>query len=328
MEVKLLNADFTLSAVIDTPRVLRYSECFYDSGSLYMEVGFEKSIYEKLKPPCRILVGDLIYNVERRWFVDDIIRVYGVGIFDEFKHKSILMGEELTARPSEILNHYAQKMVFEGVDYEVLSLQSDDERVYSGVEWCESLYDIITRLCFEYSIGFRIVYSFDLGKIRFHILDARDRASNEASELTFISDRMDTYTDIETDFDITNYKNKLELIWKINSLHEVKTFVFDRVPNGEAERTLTDYKHIVGQTETELRNLFYARARELFKTYRKKHQYKVKLRQDPKHRVGDICYVESTALGEKDYALLTVREVEITDTYATETLTLEVEYGS
>ena len=108
----------------------------------------------------------------------------------------------------------------------------------------------------------------------------------------------------------------------------MKTFVFDRVPNGEAERTLTDYKHIVGQTETELRNLFYARARELFKTYRKKHQYKVKLRQDPKHRGGDICYVESTALGEKDYALLTVREVEITDTYATETLTLEVEYGS
>ena len=325
MEVKILDMGFKLRGVIDTPRTLRYSECFYDAGKLYMELAFEKSLYESLKPPCRILVEDLVFNVERRWYVDGIIRVYGVGIFSEFKHQHVTQGIELTAKPSEILHDYAVKMTFEGVNYRVFSMQGEDERVYSGVEWCESLYDIISRICYEYALGFRIVYSFDTGELRFHILDARDRATHEASELTFISDRMDVYSDIETDIDLTNYKNKIELVWKINSLHEVQSFIFERVPVGEGQRAMVENPYIWAMTETELRALFYARARELFKLHRKKHQYRVRLMQDPKHRVGDICYVESVALGEKDYALLTEREIEITDTSRSETLILEVQ---
>ena len=325
MEIKLLTSDFKLIGIIDNPKSLTYTECFSDAGTLYMEVDFSRELYAILKPPCRILIEDLIFNVDKLWLQNGVIRVYASGIFAEFKQFYISMPEQQSGSAADILYSFASRASFDGISYKVFGIGSEDTRVCESYEWCSDLYTIINQLCYDYSLGFRIIYSFEAQELRFHLLDTRDRATNQASVYTVISDRLGTYSGIESVDDVTNYKNTIELIYRINALGELVSLTYNRRPPNESVRGLAVYPFIMPKDETELYNMYATCAAKLFKDHRRKRYFNVTIAADAKYRVGDICFFESLELGERHYALLTERRVELVDTVPVETVTLEVQ---
>lgn len=324
MIVKALTHDFKLCAVIDTISTLSYTEDFQEAGELSMTLPFKKELYQILKPPCRLLIEDLIFNVDKIHASESEIRVHGSGIFKEFEQFYISMPEEQNASPAQILYSMASRASFEGISYGVYGLAVPDERVCEIYEWCRDLYGIMTQLCFDYDLGLRMVYDFNGGELRFHILDVRDRATNSATTYTTISDSRESYAQIESVCDISNYKSFVELIYKINSLDELVSYTFNRCPGDESPRRYIEYPHLLPAGDNELYSMFNTRANQIFKERRKKQYYRVTLLGEPLHRVGDLCYVESSALGEHEWALLTRREVSLIDAHRTEALILEV----
>lgn len=325
MEIRTLSHDFKLTGVLDGVKYLKYSECFRDAGELFALFDFSRKSYELLKPPARILIDGLVYTVEKISCSEEEISVWAVGIFAELKEQYIAMPLELEGAPSYLLYQLAERVVFDGPSYAVYGIEGEDTRASLMFEWCTDYYSMITQLCYDYELGFRILYNDVKNELGFYITGISDRASDSATEYTVISDRRDTYTSLESVIDISKYKTKLEFIYRINSLDELESYVYDRTRADEQERGYVEYPRIVGASYEELAKEFDALARRRFKEYRKRRYFKARLRTNPKHQVGNLCYVESTLMGESAYALLTEREIEIKDTVCSEALLLEVQ---
>ena len=324
MEIKTLSPSFALTGVIDTATILSYSECFAEAGKLFISLPFTTEHYQLLKPPCRILVEDLIFNVDKIQATSEQIRVYGSGIFSELKQFYIASPEEQNGAPCDILYDFASRVSFEGISYAVYGIATKDERVHEGYEWCTDLCTIISQLCYDYDLGFRMSYSFDTRELGFHIFSVRDRATSEASTFTTICDGVGAFSKIESIYDVTNYKNYVELVYLLRAYDKVDSVVYNRCAEGESIRGYCEHFAYPFLSNTP-QAVCDARARQIFKAHRKRRQFRATLNGAPQHRIGDLCYVKSEALGEMAYALLTEREISVINGARQEVLILEVQ---
>ncbi len=309
MQVRVLTDDFKLSAVLDKILYLKYSERFSDAGKLYMRLPLERDTYVLLKPPCRLLVGELLYTVERRKCSGDALEVYAKGIFDDFKHFDISEPRSILGKPSDIVYMLASEVSFNGVDYQVYGVSDTGEAVRESLAWCTSYKSTISRICHEAGLGFRIVFDGMERKIKFIVDKIFDKATANASAYTVISDRRESFVDFESDLDISNYKTRIAFAYRINAIDSYKSYIYDRTPEGELPRTYTENPHIIANTTEELFKFLDTRAEEIFKWRSRTRAFRVRLRSESKHILGNLCYLENTALGECAHAVLTEREV-------------------
>lgn len=324
MQVRVLTDNFNLSAVLDKILYLKYTESFSEAGDIYMKIPFELEHYKKLKPPSRLLIGDLLYTVERLKCSNGEIEVYGNSIFDDFKHASITKPRTLEGKPSSMVYDLASEMSFNGVNYHVYGVSDIDDYIEEAIEWCTSYKSTISRICYEHDLGFRIVFDGMTRELKFIVNTIADKATASALRYTVISDKRDTFVDFESTVDISNYKTCIEFVYRINAIDDYDSIVYDKTPLDEIQRIHTESPHIIANTTAEFIKLLGTRVSEFFKSHRKIRGFKVRLRGEPKHIVGDLCYVENSALDECTYALLTTREVVFDGNEEYEELILEV----
>ncbi len=309
MQVRVLTDEFKLSAVLDKILYLKYSERFSDAGKLYMRLPLEKDIYALLTPPCRLLVGELLYTVERRKCSGNILEVYAKSIFDDLKHFDITEPRTIIGKPSEIVYTLASEVSFDGVDYGVYGVSDTEEAVKESLAWCTSYKSTISRICHEGGLGFRIVFDGMERKIKFIVNTIFDKATANASTYTVISDRRESFVDFESDLDISKYKTRIAFAYRINAIDSYSSYIYDRTPKGESPRTYTESPHIIANTTEELFRFLDARAEDIFKWRSRTRSFRVRLRNDPKHILGNLCYLENTAIGECAHVVLTAKEV-------------------
>ena len=325
MEIRVLGSDFKLRGIIDGALELRYSEKFREAGEFFAKIPFTKENYALLKPPSRILVEELLYTVERVSCTEDEIKVSAEGIFSEFKNIYVTEALEIEDSPTAILSQLARELGIQGVGYEVYSSGLRDDRVVLAYGCCSDYYSIMSQLCQDYELGFRMLYNPLKNELGFYLMHVSDRASVYASGYTVISDERDSYTRIEAITDVSDYKNRIEFIYRLNLTGNLESVVYERSDIGEAQRGCVEHPRVLASTREELVKELNALAAKRFGELRKKRYFKVWLRDNINHSLGNLCAVEASRIGEYATALLTEREIEIKDTVRSEILLLEVQ---
>lgn len=324
MDVKVLTYNFEIVCVIDDIKELEYTECFREAGSLSMRLDFRKEYYKALKTSNRILLGELIYNIQRVVYRDGEIFVYGVGIFDEFKNNSETLPQPYKMGCYDMIEYFASKMSFDGIDYEVRGLADYSQTESELYVWCTDYYSIITQLCFDYEVGFKIRYDEDKKQLQFIFMRIIDRASSSVPPRIVISDRRESYDSYESLTDASDYKNEFRLFQRYPYENEYAMITYSLNKQGETKRVISEFPNIVAISDEEMNAGLTSYLRELIKRCRKKRSIKVRALCDFECELGDKCYVENTLLEEIEYAVLVERITTVTGTHSSKTLVLEV----
>ena len=324
MTVNILSDDFKLKCVLDEIIYLKYSERLCRAGYAYLTIPFKKESYDALKPPCRLLIEDMPYTVEKIKCSPTTIDVYARSIFHDFRHFVIGAPRKFTGKHADMVYTLASEVSFKGVDYRVYGITDTGDSQSDRVEWDTSYEDAITRLCQADNLYFRIIYDATSRELRFLIDKRVDRAvSNPLGYLT-VSDKTEPFLDIEVTRDMSEYKTRIEFLYYINQAIGHQSIVFDKTPQNELPRTCSEIPPIVGNTHEEYQTLLNKRAEEVFEKHVKHHQIRVRIRGKGEYKVGQLCLFESTLLGETHRVVITKREHSYNRGREYEELTLEV----
>lgn len=324
MDVKILSGDFKLRCVLDSFNALTFSESFNEAGQLFLSVPFERKIYDSLDTPCRILIDSRLFGVDKVSATESEIRVWGSGILKELSEFYISLPETNTASPCDLLCSFASRASFDGVSYRVNYVTESDQRVVESYDWCSDLYTVMTQICFDHSIGMKMTFDFSSLELVFTPLTMRDRASNDATLFTTISDDHGSYIKIESVCDSSEYKNQVELIYRMEGDGELESYLFSRRQINESVRGYIEHPGIIARTPTAKAMALDARARQVFKEHRKKRYFKITSAHPLHCQLGDYCIIKSNILGESEYALLTQFKSTLVDGVTSESLLFEV----
>ncbi|MBO5374621.1 MAG: hypothetical protein J6A54_04150 [Clostridia bacterium] len=323
MEIKVLDGSFRLKGIIDSVQSLSYTECLRSAGRLHMKIPFDKELYELLKPPARLLIDSLPFNVEMLRCEKNTIIVTGVGIFDEFRHIYICDPKHQSTTPSHYLSYLASEASFDNVRYVVYGQTEVSESAVELYSWCDSYESIMKRIFHEYDLGYKMIYDDKLEELAFYIVPLHDKAYKGSSVLV-VSDERGDYELIESVLDVSDYKNNVELLqWYAHTQIGYRES-FDR-SGGEPKRSIAMETSIPAKSETDIENGFRAIAGELFAKHSKRQEYKIMPTRELGAELGDIVFFESSRLGQSHGAVLVERETSYGDTGCKKILTLEVD---
>lgn len=324
MDVKILNTSLLLVGAVDKYTYLRYTEDFRDAGELELRLPFDSSIYAILSEQSYLFVEDMLYVVRKLRVQNDELYVYALGFFAELREHYTKVSSVYQMSPSAIILSLVSALKFEDITLKSYGV-TDTDRTIEECDACESYYDVIRRIARENDIGIRFSYNPESRELAFRILTIRDRATPSVKELCVISDRRDSYLSLEAITDTTNYKNIADVVYGYDSMGNTLTYTLNRCTPYESPRRILDFPRGLIYTDEESREVatrIYAE--KLLAGHAKRDAFVVKALCNSGARVGDLCYFESTQLGRMEYCLVMAKEVCFSDTYRTETLTLEV----
>lgn len=323
MEIKILSVDFKIVRVLDSAIYLSYTECFKRAGDFKMRVPFSTELYKSLLPPARILVENLIFNVEMIEVENGVISVTGLGIFDEFSHMSITSPFLGVATPCSTIARLASTASFEGTSYVYYGLTEVSSEVIKRLDWCSDYASVITGIFEDYNLGYRMIYNDQTNELEFHLRQNIDKVYN-AEERVIISDQTQDYELLKATLDIRNYKNRVEVAqWYIAHAH-LYTQAYDR-SDGERVRQISVPAQIPAENEEQLFAGFKTIADRTFQEYSAKEIYRVRILKDKGIRVGDICALECLALDFGKGAVVASREVKYENGTREEILIMEID---
>lgn len=323
MQIKVLSTDFKITAIIDSANSLKYTESFREAGEFYLRVPFSSELYKKLFPPARVLVEDLIFNIEKIELENGEIIVEGIGLFDEFSQMYITTPRTITATPFSIVSMLASEANFEGANYVYYGLTSGSSQAISIYEWCSTYSSILLRIFKDYNLGYRLKYDDKNGEIAFHLRELIDKAYNEETRVV-LNDQREEYELVRCLYDIKNYKNYVHTVQMYQSSGELYSQTYDRT-NGEPKREIAVATTIPADTEGALFSGFNTVANKVFERYTQKELYEIRILKDRGIKVGDICAFENEKLGFGKGATVLSRKVRYNGASKEEILVLEIE---
>lgn len=324
MVVKVLSDDFKLREVLDKIIYLKYNERLCRAGYASITIPFDKTHYEALKPPSRLLIEDMPYTVERIRCTKSTIEIYARGIFHDFRHFAITEPRTLEGTGADIVCTLAGELSFNGADYKVYGITDTSLPIQKKLEWCTSYEGVITRLCIDNGLYFRIILDSDSKELRFLVDKQIDRSVQNSLGYSVISDRRTPFLDLEFTRDMSNYKTRIEFLYRINAIQSYSSIVYDKTPSNELKRTYSEAPQIIADTSEEVEALLEKRVGEIFERYRKTNELRVRISGKSTHRVGQICLFESEMLGESYKVAISKREYVLNRGEEYEELVLEV----
>lgn len=323
MEIKILSVDFKIVRVLDSALYLSYTERFTSAGELKMKLPFSTELYKILLPPARILVENLIFNVDMIEVENGVISVTGLGIFDEFSQMSISTPFLGISTPCSIVERLAGSATFEGTSYVYYGLTEVSEEPQKRYDWCSDYATVLTGVFEDFGLGYRMIYNDQTNELEFHLRQNIDKVYNAESRV-IISDQTEDYELLAGRLDIRNYKNRVEVSQWYIAHAELYTQAYDR-SNGERVRQISVPAQIPAENEEQLFAGFKSIADETFKKYCGKEWYKIRILKDKGIRVGDICALECFALDFGKGALVASREVKYENGTKEEILIMEID---
>lgn len=322
MEIRILTNDFKLLKILDGVPQLEYSECFQDAGEIRLTLPFSQKMLEMTAVGARIVVEELVFTIDSVRVSDDTIIITGAGIFDEFKHIYVTIPHASSATPNNYALELASALSLSGVSYSAYGLATtyDTIEVY---DYCTSYASVLKRLFKEYGLGYRMRYNGDKNELEFHLLAEVDKAYDSQSR-KIISDTRESYELVDYVYDVSGYKNYIQLLQWYPVTRRTITRAYDR-SYGDTKRVLCEAVSIPAETEGELYMAFEARAISLFNEHRMRHYYVIRPTRELGIRVGDICRLEAQELSRGSGVLFSERRVRLLDTGRDELYVLEVD---
>ena len=308
MTVKILSDDFKLRGVLDNIIFLRYSEGFNYAGSAYLVIPFDKSHYESLKPPSRLLIEDMPYTVEKIKSSGEQIEISARGVFHDFGQFAIAEPRIFVGKPSETVCALARDITFRGVGYGVYGITDSVEAQKEKLEWCTSYERAISSLCAENGLYFRMIFDGDSRELKFILDKSVDRSVENPLGYSVISDKRTPFIELEMIRDISSYKTRVELLYRLSSINGYRSVVFDKTPSDELKRTYTEIVNFTDVSYADIDGFLERRAEEILASHTKNNAVRVRILGKSAHRVGQICFFESERLGESFVALIKDRE--------------------
>lgn len=324
MTVKILSDDFKLRGVLDNIIFLRYSEGFNYAGRAFLIIPFDKSHYEALKPPSRLLIEDMPYTVEKIKCSEEQIEVSARGAFHDFGQFAISEPRILAGKPSEIVCALARDITFRGVEYGVYGISDSVEAQEERLEWCTSYERAISTVCAENGLYFRITLDGDSRELKFILDKSVDRSVENPLGYSVISDKRTPFLELERTCDMSSYKTRVELLYRLSAINGYRSVVFDKTPSNELKRTYTEIVNFTQETYEDMDGFLERRAEEILASHTKSNTLRVRILGKSTHRVGQICFFESEMLGESFVALIKDREYVLGQSEEYEELILEV----
>ena len=324
MTVKILSDDFKLSGMLDNIIFARYNEGAYYAGHAFLIIPFDKSHYEALKPPSRLLIEDMPYTVEKIRCIDDQIEISARGVFHDFSQFALTAPKTFAKKPSEMVCELANGVTFRGIQYGVYGIGDFSEPQKERVEWCTSYERAISALCAENDLCFRMTFDGESRELKFLLDNCVDRSIENPLGYSVISDKRTPFLELELIRDISSYKTRVELLFRISTINGYRSAVIDRTPSDEMARTYTEIVDFPAESFSDIDGYLERRCEALLAAHPKTNELRVRISGKSTHRAGQICYFESERLGESFKALIKDREYVMGQYEEYEELILEV----
>lgn len=214
MELIVLNTELEPIQVLDTFESLIWTTRFDQSGDFEIFTQFDSNLISVLSPDNYLTMGDTTMiiedlSIESNPELGNKLKVTGrslESILDRriITSQTILNGNFqteiarlLTENAIDPINPYRKinRLVFEEVSTPAIT-----SLVVSGQYFGETLYDVISSLCYEKNIGFKIVFNNLTGNFIFSLYTGQDRSyEQEDNPFVIFSHKYDNLAN-------TNYK--------------------------------------------------------------------------------------------------------------------------